>query len=150
MNEFIHSISKNNQRVISDDKTAHSGSRTGSRKGNSDDDLSPVLRNHDEALENVEKIASTYNLTLTDQSHGNTSYRRDLISVVDGERYPYGFVELRAWGYGKNGDGSIILNIWYKQSEFDFTGSTTGDEFDKNTTSIDIQSYLDKLGLKFK
>ena len=33
MNEFIHSISKNNQRVISDDKTARRGSRKGSRKG---------------------------------------------------------------------------------------------------------------------
>lgn len=129
---------------------SRNGKRKGSRKGNSEDDLSPVVRNHDEALKNVEKIASIYNLTLTDQSHGNTSYKRDVVSVVDGERYPYGFVELRAWGYGKNGDGSIILNIWYKQSEFDFVGSTTGDEFDKNTTSIDIQSYLDKLGLKFK
>ena len=90
-----------------------------------------------------------YNLTLTDQSTGNTTYRRDLVSV-DGEKYPYGFVELRAWGYGRNGQGSIILNIWYKQSDFDFVGSTTGDDFDKNTTSVDIQPYLDELGLKFK
>lgn len=90
-----------------------------------------------------------YNLTLTDQSTGNTTYRRDLVSV-DGEKYPYGFVELRAWGYGRNGQGSIILNIWYKQSDFDFVGSTTGDDFDKNTTIVDIQPYLDELGLKFK
>ena len=39
MNEFIHSISKNNQRVISDDKTARRGSRKGSRKGEAVSDV---------------------------------------------------------------------------------------------------------------
>lgn len=36
MNEFIHSISKNNQRVISTDDMTRTGSRTGSRLGASD------------------------------------------------------------------------------------------------------------------
>lgn len=145
MNEFIHSISKNNQRVISGDNV----SRKGSRKGNlADEAHEKIVNEHDEALKNVEKIASVYNLNLTSQSDTGTTYSRDAVSV-DGERYPYGKVDLRAWGYGYSTGGTILLEIWYKQSEFDFAGRKEQFSFDKNTSSIDIQSELDKLGLKF-
>lgn len=145
MNEFIVSTGSGNRIISSDD-----GSRKGSRKGNlADEAYEKVENEHDEALKNVEKIANTYNLTLTSQSHGNTTYSRDAVSV-DGNRYPYGKVSLRAWGYGDSTGGSIILEIWTKGSEFDFAGSTEQFSFDKNTSNIDIQSELDKLGLKFK
>lgn len=131
------------------------GHRKGSRRGNLDDEpRSRVLEEHDKALKNVEKIASMYGLELDDRSHAITSYKRSAVSV-DGERYPYGSVTLKANGYGFEGSGvinvgTIILSIWIKGSEFDFTGITDTYWFDGSTTSIDIPSYLDKLGLKLK
>lgn len=135
---------------IIDSKFPRNGSRKGTRRGNlADESYEKVENEHKEALENVEKIADRYNLTLIEQSHGSTVYSRNAVSV-DGNKYPYGKVKLRAWGYGTDGNGVIILDIWMKQSEFDFVGSNNTLTFDKNTSNIDIQSELDKLGLKFE